>query len=294
MPLHELQAVDFNELKNANRNLASLAALGAFPGISFPSVIPGIGQPATAAPKIDINQLIQLFGPILAMLIAQWTQPRPTPVPTPEPTPAPIPLSPGPIPVSPPLVRRIASLRCHWIGWEDYSMRPGEKHAFHHGINANKIIQGGEPVGLGYRGHVDVTPLDQSGKPFYNSDIGRYPELFAKEPGMVTIDERNGKWTCGEGNNRINHYLILDGREYGPMGDMVPGDSWREQPIVGLTSEYDEAGLTPVLLINYDVPLSEPHTLAYRAGYVGPDGVEIPSDPTSVVNENAWQVPGNE
>jgi len=297
-PLPELLPIDFSDVKNMNRSLGLMS----IPGFGVPVLgqpaLPGFGSSKAAAPQIDFNQLIQIFGPILAGLILQWMTPRvvaPAPIPIPVPPPIAAPPTPPVAPVPPPVSEKrvIASLRNHWIGWEDYSMRAGEKRAFHHSINASKIISGQELVGRGYRGHADVTPLDQWGKPFFNSDLGRFPDLFAKDPGLVHQDP-NGKWTCGEGNNRINHYIIIDGHEYGPMGDMVEGRGWEEQPWAGLTSETDDGAMTPVVLINYDVPLGQEISLAYRAGYVGWDGKEIPSDPTKAVRVKAWEVVGQE
>lgn len=294
--LPELLPVDFSDVKNMNRSMALMGVPSFGAPVFGQPALPGFGQPQTA-PQFDFNQLIAIFGPVLAGLVAQWLAPRPS-TPKPEPIPVPPPVLPPTIPqppLQPPATqeRRVASLRNHWIGWEDYSQRPGEKHAFHHSINASRIIQGGELIGRGYRGHTDLTPLDQFGKPFFNSDLGRFPELFAKDGGLVHQDER-GKWTCGEGNNRINHYIIINGQEFGPMGDMVEGTGWDQQPWCGLTSETDDGAMTPVILINYDVPLSQLVKIQYRGGYVGLDGVEIPSDPTNPVNLKAWQVIGAE
>jgi hypothetical protein len=245
---------------------------------------------------IDFNQILALLngplGALLIGLISQLATAHPTPAPTPPvvpPTTPPVTPPSAPVVPAPPTgTRIIASFLSHWLGWEDFSMRQGEKHAFHHLVKSGL----GDLKGKGWRGHIDYTPRDQNGVPFYNSDLPRFPELFAIEPGLVTQDA-TGKWTCGEGNNRIGHIIIRDGQEFGPMGDMDPGGSW-EGSGMGLSSETDEAADTPVVVSDYDLPLSVQFTISERAIYHAPDGRIVPIPALPAVIFKPWDVPGQE
>jgi hypothetical protein len=69
---------------------------------------------------------------------------------------------------------------------------------------------------------------------------------------------------------------------------MVPGTAWEGQGVIGLTSEYDDGAFTPVLLVNYDVPLSVEYKVSYRAEYIGPDGEAVSFDPSPTFRVKAW------
>lgn len=293
-------AVDLTSIINAIGLLTGGAKTQEQPPEMSP-VVKDVVRSTAGTSKVDINQILQmvaLFAPIVQALLSKLKKaPAPAPAPAPPvqtaPTPATTP-TPAPAPVTPSTGRRvIASFRpCHWIGWEDFVQRQGEKQAYHHLIgNSQGIVSGSDLVGRGYRGHVDMTPLDQFGQPFYNDDLPKYPELFAKTPSLISQDA-NGRWTCGEGNNRIRHYINVNGQRFGPMGDTVPGRAWEGQGICGLTSETDDAAMTPVVLINYDIPLSTDFFVFYEAEYEAPDGSIIPVGKTSTVHVKAWEVVG--
>jgi len=236
------------------------------------------------------------FGALMAMvmaLIAQFSKakdPAPTPVPAPPVVVPPVTTTP-PVVIPPPVTnpqapaRKIVRGKSHILGIEGWS--PTRKHFSLGGGTVRNIATGNDFAGAGYRIHIDTTPLDQNGQPFFNPDLHTYPELFAQDPTMVQQDGW-GKWTCQEGNNRINHYVTVDGHEYGPMGDMVPGMPWQAQEVVDLTSEYDDGAFTPVLTVPQDIALSQEHTVTYRAEYVAPDGSVVKFDPAPTFKVKAW------
>jgi hypothetical protein len=251
---------------------------------------------------IDINLLMQLLvqlgpilGPLLIQILTKPPQPQPTPAPTPSPSPIPPPPPPAPTPtpiptptpVPPPVPSRtVASIGSRVLGIEGWDPRRG--HFLLGGGTVRNIVNGAELIGAGYRIHFDSTPKDQNGQPFFNGDLPRYPELFAIDPTQVAIDPRNGKWSSGEGNNRIEHWIRVDGREYGPQGDTEPGTPFDGQEVVALTSEYDDGACTPVLTVPQDIDLSAEHTVAYRAVWVGPDGRRVGGNWTSEMRVHAW------
>ena len=249
------------------------------------------------APKraIDFNQIMALlaqYGPLIAALLASLTKkPEPPvvvtpPIPGPVPSPVTPPLVP-PVPQPPPVTaRRIAGGKSHILGVEGWSKKRG--HYSLGGGTVRNIATGDEPCGAGYRIHLDSSPWDQNRLPFFNPDVKTYAALFAQDPSQVAIDPRSGSYSCGEGNNRINHFVTVDGVEYGPQGDMVPGTPWQAQEVVDLTSEYDDAACTPVLLVPYDIGLSEEHKVWYRAEHVAPDGTVTRFEPSPTFRVKAW------
>jgi hypothetical protein len=249
------------------------------------------------APKraIDINQIMAMlatYGPMIAALIASLRKhPEPVVVPTPV-TPPLVPHptdTPDVVPpvVSPPPVaaRRIAGGKSHILGVEGWS--PSRQHFSLGGGTVRNIATGDEPCGAGYRIHLDSTPWDQNRQPFFNPDVKTYAELFAQDPSQV-VQDGFGKWTCGEGNNRINHFVTVDGVEYGPQGDMNPGTPFEGQEVVDLSSEYDDAACTPVLVVPQDIALSQEHRVSYRAEHVAPDGTVTKFEPSPTFRVKAW------
>lgn len=249
------------------------------------------------APKraVDINQIMALlaqYGPMIAALLASLKK-RPEPVPVPAPVTPPLVPHPTdtpdlvpPVPATPPVpARRVAGGKSHILGVEGWS--PSRRHFSLGGGTVRNIATGNEFCGAGYRVHLDSTPVDQNGRPFFNDDVKKYADLFAQDPAQVQQDGF-GKWTCGEGNNRINHYITVDGKEYGPQGDMVPGTPFGAQDVVDLSSEYDDAACTPVLVVPQDIALGVEHTVSYRAEHVAPDGTVTRFEPSPTIKVKAW------
>lgn len=266
-------------------------------------VADGVVQEADAkkrgAPKaaFDISKIMELlvqYGPLIAALIASFQKKKDPVVPVPAPVTPPLVPHPTdtpdlvpPVPQPPPVsVRRIARGKSRIIGVEGWR---GKLHSHYSlgGGTVQNIIRGTEFCGAGYRIHLDSTPVDRNGVPFYNSDLPKLPHLFAQDPSQV-VQNKFGAWTCGEGNNRINHYVTVDGVEYGPMGDLVPGMAWQDQDVIDLTSEYDDAACTPVLVVPQDIELGQEHTVSYRAVYVAPDGTEVAFEPSQQWKVKAW------
>lgn len=243
--------------------------------------------PADHQTAFDPSQLLALLngplGALLFSLIAQWTAPKPAPVPPPVPVPVPPPVpqpQPTPPPVPVPQGRRIASLDAHWLGVEAWSPKP-DPHHFSIAFDFDR-----DTAGAGYRLHGDATPKDASGLPFYNEDIGRYPEIFAIDPTKIFRDA-TGKWSCGEGNNRVYYELMIDGVVSAPQGDMQPGSTW-DQEVVDLSSETDEGGDTPVFVVPQDAPLDRDHHVAWRMTHVAADGTKTTSPWSKAAHIHAW------
>lgn len=244
----------------------------------------------TMGPKtaIDINAIMALVAqlpallPVFAALIAAFNAlkpaPKPTPVPTPAPTPTPTP-TPTPVPTPVPDARTIASLSSHWLGAEGWA--PSKGH-FPVAFDPSRDV-----AGAGYRMHADTTPKDQNSQPFYNSDLQRYPLLFAKNGNVY--QDTTGKWTAGEGNNRTYFRLRLDGRVYGPQGDMKPGQTpFDDQNVVALTSETDDGSFTPVWVISQDLAVDEEHTLSFQQVDVLPNGTEVEGNWAPDIRIHVW------
>jgi hypothetical protein len=285
-PAVGFKATDYPALSEIHR---ALQASGA-------AVVRSAKKGAGAAKQaMDINAIMALvaqlpgvlamFQAIIAALKPAPT-PAPVPMPAPTPTPAPVP-APTPTPVPPPVAstRRIAGGKSHILGVEGWD--PKRKHFPLGGGTVRNISTGDEFCGAGYRIHLDSTPVDQFGKPFFNSDLHLQPELFAQDRNQVVQDE-TGKWTCGEGNNRINHYVTVDGVEFGPQGDMVPGMAFEGQEVVDLSSEYDDGACTPVLVVPQDIALSEEHSVSYRAEHVAEDGTVTRFESSPTFRVKAW------
>jgi hypothetical protein len=243
---------------------------------------------ATVKKALDINILMALlaqYGPLIAGLIQQLTKKPDQPVVPPVVNPVTPPVVP-PVPQPPPVsARRISGGKSHILGVEGWS--PSKQHFSLGGGTVRNIASGNEFCGAGYRIHLDSTPVDQNRKPFYNSDLHAQPDLFAQDPTQVQQDGF-GKWTCGEGNNRINHYVTVDGVEYGPQGDMVPGTPFDQQEVVDLSSEYDDAACTPVLVVPQDIELSQEHSVSYRAEHVAADGTVTAFEASPTFKVKAW------
>jgi hypothetical protein len=304
-PLHEGDTageVNYSTVSTLHRALLD-PGFHAFLARSLPphhSIHKAVG--ATPKGGIDLSQIMALlsaYGPLIMSLLQQWTShpvPTPTPVPGPSPSPVPTPTpSPTPAPVPPPAPvpasRVIASGETHVLGIEGWRLQNprDENSGIHYSLGAGTVasIIGGAYLGHNYRVHLDSTPKDANGVPFYNPDLGKQPGLFCQFPEEVAEDG-TGKLTCGEGRNRVNHYITVDGREYGPMGDLVEGNTWGGQDIVGLSSEYDDAGMTPVIVVSGDIPLSEEHTFSYRAEHVAPGGHVTRFLPSPTFNIKPW------
>jgi hypothetical protein len=179
--------------------------------------------------------------------------------------------------------RVITSFRSHYIGIEGYKLSDPKNpdsgtHALLGGGTVRNILDGNDVCGRGYRLHLDITPLDQFGQPFYEPDLEKYADQFFQNPAAGAV----------EGNNRVDHYITVDGQEYGPQGDMVAGTPWDGQDVIGLTSEYDQAALTPVLLVNYDLSLGRERRASYRGVYHGPRGNTISIPAVKEVRINPW------
>jgi hypothetical protein len=285
-PRHEYEKdLTFRDLANIR---AIVRALSADPAHAHLVRTRGVADPRQA---IDINQIMALliqFGPLILPLIQQLLthpQPQPTPAPTPVPvpTPAPVPV-PAPTPTPAPTADRvITSFRSHYIGIEGYKLSDPKNpdsgtHALLGGGTVRNILDGNDVCGRGYRLHLDITPLDQFGQPFYEPDLEKYADQFFQNPAAGAV----------EGNNRVDHYITVDGQEYGPQGDMVAGTPWDGQDVIGLTSEYDQAALTPVLLVNYDLSLGRERRASYRGVYHGPRGNTISIPAVKEVRINPW------
>jgi hypothetical protein len=247
---------------------------------------------------IDFTQVMGQIPQWLAMiqmiqqLIASF---RPAPKPPvvvnpPQPGPGPVsPPIPGepPVPVAPTTTRRITSLTSHYLGAEGY--RPRDKNNPDAGGDHFPVQwrAGVDVAGAGYRLHGDSTPKDAANVAFYNEDVGKFPDLFAKDPTRVTRDA-TGKFTCTESNNRTEFYVRWDGQEYGPQGDMAPGTPFDGQPMA-LTSETDDASFTPVWVVPTDLdPGSGAHKFQWRQVYIAPDGRRVEGDWSTEVTVHAW------
>lgn len=278
----------------------SLDALRALLRVAQAPEVAPVVQPAVAPPVptassgggFDLGALLgllqnplvlSLVGGLIALITkkkgaapAPVVQPAPTPVTPPVTTAPPVPVGTPPAPV-PAITRRVAKLVAHILGIEGWNGKVNG-HALLGAAVVRDIISGAAFCGAGYRIHYDVTPFDSAGNPFYHPDLATYASLFFITPAAGEV----------EGNNRVLHYIRIDGKEYGPQGDLVTGEPFQQQEVVDLTSEYDEGGFTPVLTVPQDIELSVDHTVEYRAVFVNPDGQQVDSGWTPAVHVKAW------
>jgi len=138
------------------------------------------------------------------------------------------------------------------------------------------IVAGNQPINKGYRCHINSTPKDNRGQKMYHGDKDA-DRLLLQDPSKGQV----------EGNSRIEHHLFLDGEEY-VTGDMDPTSSWGGQNVVFLTSEYDDAALTPVITVNRDLSVDEQHVFSYQAIYIAPDGRRISSNKLTDIKIHVW------
>ncbi len=220
------------------------------------------------------------LAPLLSFLAGLWNRiknRKPTVTP-PAPTPTPVtPTAPPPTPAQPPAAqRRVGSLRTKWHLFETWA---GEgKRTIASKAEFDAIVAQEGYAGLGYRLHVDITPVDERGKAF-DPDQPINDQLFLTDPTLGPV----------EGNNRITHVAVVEGVEY-RSGDVAPGETWDGQDVVALTSEYDGYAMTPVLTIARDLELSRERRVSYYAEFVGKDGTVVKSNRTPEVIVKPWAV----
>lgn len=109
---------------------------------------------------------------------------------------------------------------------------------------AEAVRRGKGNVGWGDRVHLNITPIDQNGDKF--------------EPG----DEANKQLLRADGYPAFEHVISFDGGDSGP---------------VGLSSEYDDFGCTPVLKASRDAQDAAGHKVSYICRFVTPAGNLIAS-----------------
>jgi hypothetical protein len=235
----------------------------------------------------NLPQWLAMIQMIQQLIASMRPAPKPPVVVPPVVTP-PVVTPPVPPVVTPPsTTRRVASLTSHFLGAEGW--KPKDKNNPDAGgdhFPVNSWRAGVDIAGAGYRLHGDSTPKDQDGVPFYNEDVGRFPELFAKDPSKVHRDT-TGKFTCSESNNRTVFYVRWDGKVYGPQGDMAEGTPFDGQPMA-LTSETDDASFTPVFVVPTDLDPAGAHTFAWRQVYTAPDGTRVEGEWSKETPVHAW------
>jgi hypothetical protein len=185
---------------------------------------------------------------------------KPSPLPVPEqPSPLPVP-TPKPVPSAPvpPQDRRVGSLRVKYFFIERKN-QPGKFGGGRHILSKPEfdgIVSGGDYLRLGDRVHVDITPVDQFGQPFMPGGEENRSLLYDPSGPVDTH------------NFRMKHNII--------SGGAVAGE---------LTSEYDDYGCTPVILVPWEggpaIDSDAEATLAYQPVFDGPDGrISGPTLPT--------------
>lgn len=271
----DTQGVDFAQIGG----LAGLLPVGSQPRSS-------LGGDILRTVASDPNTLQMILGFIFG-LISQLAAKKPSapPVTPVEPAP-PVVTEPAPPPPPPPVQvgqRKIATARAKWFFFEEMT-RKGTDTTFGERKISPKSrfddILGGAELGLGARLHIDVTPFDQSGLAFQSGD----PDSAR----LLLTDASRGPV---EGNNRIQHHLLIDGRDY-ESGDVNTGVNWDGQDVAGLSSEYDDMACTPVLTIAQDLPLSVERKIAYYAVIFPADGsAPIRTNTLPVLRIKPWQLP---
>jgi len=219
-------------------------------------VIPAIGAGVGIE---DIGKAVEFFKKnrgVIGAILALFGIGKPK-------TPAPAPTTPAPAPTAPtsgsttvptpqePAERRVASLRAKWFLIERKNT-PGQQGGGRHIIAKGEfdaITSGADPARLGDRLHVDVTPIDQFGQAFQ-------PGGEENKALLVDPQDREGEL----GKSRIEHVIEGNGE---------------------LTSEYDDFGCTPVILVPWEggrVDSDEESSVTYRAIYRGPNGERVESN----------------